>query len=386
MSSQDLSGVCFVSSFRPRECGIATFTQSIIDNLDFPKERIKIVAVSDKPNFYSYGPEVIAEIVPGNAKSFISAAKKINKDPSINIINLQHVFSLFEGKYGDNITLFLKNLRKPLVTTFHMVYPKESSPHKFEVVESTYSEITKEIIEHSRKIIVIIPMMADMLRKQYGVSKEKIEIIPHGAPFVPMQNPEEYKEKLNLGRVPIISSFGLIRPKKGLEYVIYAMPKIIKKYPGAKFLILGETHPNRPPEYHSFLKKEAKKLGLLNKNVIFKNKYLTFQEILDYIFATDVFITPYLVPEQTSSGAIAYAMGCGKAIISTPFAYAKEVLAEKRGLFINYNDPESIFLAVDFFLSHPNKRKRMEKLAYEYAQKNSFQKVARKYLRVFQNI
>lgn len=379
-------GVCFVSSFYPRECGIATFTKSIIDNIDLPKEKIKIVAVCDEPDSYSYGKEVIAEIIPSKAKSFILAAQKINKDSSIDVVNIQHVFSLFEGKYGDNIVLFLKNLKKPLVTTFHMVYPRKYFPHKFEVVESTYSKITKEITKHSQKIIVIIPIMADLLKKQYGVKRSKIEIIPHGTPFVPKQNTKKYKKKLGLGSYPVISSFGLIRPKKGLEYVICAMPKIIKKYPGTKFLILGKTHPRWPVKYHSSLKEEAKKLGLLNKNVFFKNKYLTFREILDYLLATDIFITPYLVPEQTSSGAIAYAMGCGKSIISTPFAYAKEVLAKKKGLFINYSDPESIFMAVDFFLSHPYKRALIEKSAYEYAQKNSFQKTAQKYLKIFKSI
>ncbi|MFA6790799.1 MAG: glycosyltransferase, partial [Parcubacteria group bacterium] len=296
--------VCFVSSYHPRECGIATFTQSIIDYIDMPKEKIKIVSISDKPGFYKYGSEVIHEAFTEDKSSFVSAAEKINKDPDIKVVSIQHVFSLFGGKYGENILSFMRRIKKPIVTTFHMVYSKNSSPNKFEVVDSSYSEITDKIIKMSDKIVVIIQPMADILIDQYGVDKEKIIIIPHGNPAVKRQLPGKYKKLLGIGKGKMISSFGLIRPKKGLEHVIYAMPEVVKKYPDARLFILGESHPNRSADYYNFLVEESKKINLLNKNIFFVNRFLSFREIINYIFATDVFITPYLVPEQTSSGAI----------------------------------------------------------------------------------
>jgi len=383
---KNLPGVCFISSYKPRQCGIATFTANIINSLPIPKHKKKIIAISDKPNTYTYGPQIIAEIIQNNKNSYLQAAKKINKDKNIDVVCLQHVFSLFGGKHGENIVLFLKNLKKPVATTFHMIYSKTKIPNTFEVVDSSFSFITKEIIKYSKKLIVIIQPIADLLESQYDVPEEKIVVIPHGMPNLKRAEPKIFKKKLGLGKGEIISTFGLIRPKKGLEYVIRAMPKVLKKYPYAKFIILGECHPNRPKKYYNFLIKETKKINLLNKHIFFVNQYLTFKEIVHYLLATDVFVTPYLVPEQNSSGAIAYAMGCGKAIISTPFAYAKEVLANKRGLFADYANVDSIYKAIDFFFSYPEKRKRMERLAYQYAKKHSFKTIAEKYYKVFMEI
>lgn len=375
-------GVCFVSSHRPRECGIATFTQSIINNITIPRDQMKVVAISEARGKYEYDSSVVAEIIQDEPETYEMAARAINDDPTISVVSLQHVFSLFGGEFGDNITLFLKHLKKPVVTTLHMVYSNKEEPNSLEVVDSNFSFITDKVIKHSTKVVVIIQQMADLLVEQYGVDPDKIAIIPHGTPVVRRQDATKYKRKLGLGKGQIISTFGLIRSKKGLEYLVRAMPAVVEKYPYAKLLILGEAHPNRPTEYYDRLVEEARSLKLLNNSIYFRNDFLTFREIIDYLLATDVFVTPYTVPEQTSSGAIAYAMACGKAIISTPFAYAREVLADKRGLFVNYNDPHSIYLAIDFFFSHPKRRERMEELAYEYARNNSFKLVARKYAKV----
>jgi len=228
--------------------------------------------------------------------------------------------------------------------------------------------------------------MADILESQYHCPSKKIAVIPHGVPEVKKENPKKYKKLIGFENKKIISTFGLIRPKKGLEYLIWAMPEIVKKYPEAITLILGESHPNRPKEYYNFLKKEAKKTGLLDKNIYFNSHYLKFKEIITYLLATDVFITPYLVPEQTSSGVIAYALGCGKVVVSTPFLYAKEMLKNGRGIFINFKDSQSIFSAIDFIFSHPEERKKIEKRAYIIAQKMLWSKVAKEYLKVFKNI
>lgn len=379
-------GICFVSSYPPRHCGIGTFTKNISNHLKIDRNRIRIVAISDRKKTYHYGKEVMAEIIQDDYNSYLHAAAIINQHRDIHIVNLQHVFSLFGGAHGENILHFLERLRKPVVTTFHMVYEPYTKPHTFEVVDSSYSKMTQAIIEHSKKIIVIIQPIADLLEQQYDVDPKKIAIIPHGTPFLKKQNPARYKRKLGFGPGRIITSFGLIRQKKGLEYAIAAMPDVLKIYPDTKLLILGESHPNRPREYYLSLVRQAKRLKLLNKQVFFNNKYLTYREIVDYLQASDIFITPYLVPNQNSSGAIAYAMACGKVVIATPFTYAQEVLSEGRGEFIRYADSSSIVSTLDMLFSHPKKMKKIQEKAYQYAQNNSFDIVASKYLSVFKEV
>ena len=378
-------GVCFVASYFPRQCGIATFTQSIIDGLAEDDSVIsKVVAINDPDASHRYDARVIAQIEESDSATYRKAAEAVNNDPDIDVVSLQHVFSLFGGKNGEYIIEFLEHLKKPVFTTFHMVYSPFHKPNKHEVVDKNYIDLTHRIYSLSEKVIVIIQPMKDILVNEYGLDGDKIIVMPHGSP-IKRYSPktiEKLKQKYNMNDKQIISTFGLIRPKKGLENVIYAMPEVIKKHPNTVFIIVGTNHPNRPNEYYAFLISETKRLGL-ESHVVFKNQFVTPEEIFEYLAITDAFVTPYVVPEQTSSGVMAYAMGCGKAIISTPFVYAKEVLSDKRGLFVNYNDPHSIFLAIDFLLSHPRHRRRMERLAFKYATKNSWHKITEEYKSLF---
>ena len=378
-------GICIVSSYRPRKCGIATFTASIKNNLLklAPEVKIKIVAINDPGKSYNYSKEVIAEILQDKKETYINAAETINNNKEINIVNLQHVFSLFGGENGEFIIDFLEHLKKPIVTTMHMVYSAIQQPHYLEIVDESYKFITEKITSLSDKIVVIIQPMADILKEQYKIPPEKIVVIPHGTPKIKIGNPEKYKKIIGFENKKIISNFGLITPKKGLEYFIWAMPSIVKKYPNAVALILGQPHPNRPKEYYDFLKEEAKKTGLLDKNIFFNARYLKFKEIIMYLLSTDIFITPYLVPEQTSSGVIAYALGCSKVIVSTPFLYARETINNKKGMLVNFEDSQSIFSAIDFIFSHPEAKKKMERKSYAFAQKMTWGKVANEYLKIF---
>lgn len=381
-------GVCFISSYPPRECGIATFTCALIKaaKQNLPRVNFKIVAIDGIKQECKYPSDVVGIIKPNNKQSYIEAANTINDNSEINIVSLQHVFSLFGGKDGSLILEFLKRLKKPCITTMHMVYPPDKNPHNLEVVEKNYVNITKEIIKYSQKIIVMIQPVADLLVSKYNISKNKVVVIPHGLPKIKKRTPEIYKEKINFNKnQKIISTFGLIRPKKGLEYVIYALPKILKKYPDTVYLILGESHPLRPRKYYDFLKKEVKRLKL-QKKVVFHEHYLTYKEIIRYLLASDIFITPYLVPEQTSSGVVAYALGCGKAIISTKFIYAKEVLAKNKGVLIDFKNSNQIFKAVDFLFSNPQRKKEMENKAYKFGQKMIWEEVSLKYVRLFAEI
>ncbi|MFH0987654.1 MAG: glycosyltransferase [Patescibacteria group bacterium] len=381
-------GICIVTSYPPRKCGIATFSVALKNNISLIDKNIivKIAAINAPEKLCRYSERVIAEIEQDKKETYIRAADIINRDKDIDIVSLQHVFSLFGGKNGEFIIDFLKHLKKPIIVTMHMIYSAAEQPHYLEVVDKSYKSITEKIVSLTNKIIVIIQPMADVLEKQYNVPPEKIAVIPHGIPEVEPEDPEKYKKIIGFENKKIISTFGLIRPKKGLEYLIRAMPEIAKKYPEVVALILGEHHPNRPIEYYNFLKEEAGKIGLLNKKIFFIERYLKLREIITYLLATDVFITPYLVPEQTSSGVIAYALGCGKAIISTPFLYAKEVLKDGRGMFIDYKDSRSIFNAVDFLLSHNSEKRGMEKKAYKFAQNFLWKEVTREYLKIFNEV
>ena len=380
-------GVCFVSSYPPRECGMATFTVSLIKALKRKLKEFsyKIVAIEEEGKNNEYSQKVIKIIHQNKKEDYIRAAHLINNDPTIDIVSLQHVFSLFGGKDGSLILEFLKRLKKPCFTTMHMVYSTDKKPHEFEVVETNYIDITKEIVKYSKKITVMIQPVADLLTSKYGIKKNKIAVIPHGLPKVKKQDSSKYKDKLGFSQdKKIISTFGLIRDKKGLEYVLHAMPAILAKYPEAIYLILGEAHPSRPRKYYNFLKKEVKRLKL-EKNIIFHENYLTYKEIIRYLLASDIFITPYLVPEQTSSGVVAYALGCGKAIISTKFVYAKEVLDDGRGILIDFKNHDQISEQVDYLFSHPKKKKMIERKAYSFGQKMIWSEVANKYLELFFN-
>ena len=377
-------GVCFFSSYPPRECGIATFTSALKNAVkkNLPNLVFKIIAIEEPDKKRNYSSRVIKVVNHDKKEDYIEAAEIINNDPEISIVSLQHVFSLFGGKDGSLILEFLKRLKKPCVTTMHMVYSPEKKPHEFEIVEMNYVDITRKIARYSKKVIVMIQPVADLLFSTYKVPRNKILVIPHGLPRVKKQESKIYKEKLGFKNKKIISTFGLIRPKKGLEYVLKALPQIIKKYPNTVYLILGETHPQRPRKYYDFLKKEVERLNL-EKNVIFHEKYLTYKEIIRYLLASDIFITPYLVSEQTSSGVVAYALGCGKAIISTKFLYSKEVLANGRGILIDFKNTDQIFKAVDFLFSNPKERIKIENKAYKFGQEMIWEEVALKYIRLF---
>lgn len=377
-------GVCFFSSYPPRECGIATFTAALKEAVkkNLPKVKFRIIAVDEPRKRRKYTARVVKVVRRDRKKDYIEAAEIINNRPEIDIVSVQHVFSLFGGQDGELILEFLKRLKKPCVTTMHMVYQPKKKPHKFEIVETNFITITKEIVKYSAKILVMIEPVKDLLVYKYKVPTNKVVVIPHGLPDVERQNTIKYKKKLGFIGKKIISTFGLIRQKKGLEYVIYAMPKILKKYPNAIFLILGESHPARPRTYYDFLKKEVRRLKL-EKNVIFYEQYLTYKEIIRYLLASDVFVTPYLVPEQTSSGVVSYALGCGKAIVATKFLYAKDVLSEGRGKLINFRNSTQIFEAVDYLFSHPKQKKKIEEKAYDYGQTMIWEEVAMKYVKLF---
>lgn len=375
--------VAFVSSYLPRKCGIATFTfalKSVLENKYEGRIKSTIIAMTDPRKSYDYKDEVKCVIKQKDIQSYKNAADFINKS-KIQVVNIQHEFGLF-GEVGEddgeNLLQFLNHLKreKVVIVTFHMIYSNPDRHHK---------KIVQEICKLSNKIIVIIESAMITLIRDYEIPEEKIEIIPHGVPNVKRKGTKFYKELLGLpADYNILSIFGLIRAKKGIEYAIRAMPKILEKNPKTLFLILGAVHPNRPKEYYESLKKEVEKLGIKD-NVRFLGRFLEYDELINYLMATNIFIAPYLVLEQVSSGALIYAMGCGKAIIATPFVFAKEVLAERRGVLIPPKDSDSIAKNVGELLENNDERHKIENAAYDYARERLWRKVASLYFHLFLN-
>ncbi|HOK56049.1 MAG TPA: glycosyltransferase [bacterium] len=374
--------ICFLSTYIPKPCGIATFTNDLLRHIDNYNILIpsKVIALNGKDDTYNYPEEVVRIITIEEIEDYRKAGEFVNES-EIEIVGIQHEFGIFGGEYGEYLLEFLEHLKKPCVTTFHTVLP--NPPQKMR-------EIVRKISEKSSYIVVMTNIAKELLNDFYGIAKRKIELIYHGVPFSYLRPTNYFKEKLNLNNKIVLSTFGLLSRGKGLEYVIYSLPSILKEFPDVVYLIIGATHPNivkqEGESYREFLIKECERLNIVN-NVKFVNKFLTLEELLDYLGATDIYITPYLNPGQITSGTLSYAIGCGKACISTPYLYAKDIFENgKRGLIVNFRDPESISDTVLYLLKNPEKKKQIEREAYKLGQKMTWEKVAWEYLTLFSRV
>ncbi|MCM8785891.1 MAG: glycosyltransferase [Candidatus Omnitrophica bacterium] len=374
--------ICFLSTYIPKPCGIATFTNDLLKHIDNYNILIpsKVIALNGKGDFYNYPAEVIKTINIEDIEEYIEASEFLNNS-DIEIVGIQHEFGIFGGEYGEYLLEFLDNIKKPCVTTFHTVLP--NPPQKMR-------EIVRRISEKSSYIVVMTNLGKTLLNEYYGIPKRKIELIYHGVPFFYLRPTNYLKEKLNLNDKIVISTFGLLSRGKGIEYVIYSLPKILNEFPNVVYLVIGATHPNivkqEGESYREFLINECERLNVID-NVKFINKFLSLEELLDYLGATDIYITPYLNPSQITSGTLSYALGCGKACISTPYLYAKDIFENgKRGIIVNFRDPENISDAVIYLLKNPEKKKQIEREAYKLGQKMTWEKVAWEYLTLFSRV
>lgn len=376
--------ILYVSTFPPRECGIATFTKDLTSALDKkfnPTLKSKILAINDNgSSMYNYRSKVKFQLNESYIEKYIEAAKKINSDNSIKMVSIQHEFGIFGGNYGEYLIPFLETLKKPVVVTFHSILPNPD-PDRLRIVRA--------IAKRSSAITVMADSAVDILKDDYGINDTKITMIHHGVPIFHPQREERIKKKLGLENNFIISTFGLINKGKGIEYSIKAMAKVVKKHPKALFLIVGETHPqvrkHEGEEYRNKLIKLVQRFKLQD-NVKFYNKYLTLQEIVWYLEATDIYINVALDPNQITSGTLAYAMGAGKAIISTPSLYGKAMLKDERGIIVGFKDPNSIASAINKLIEDPDYRKKLERNAYKVGTKMHWNNVATQYLDVFKKI
>jgi glycosyltransferase involved in cell wall biosynthesis len=373
-------GIAYLSTYTPRECGIATFTRDLADATDRLDEfrPSVVIAVNERETIYDYDKRVKYQIEQDSIQDYIQAANYINSS-KVDLVNLQHEFGIFGGEWGEHIVSFLENIKKPVVTTLHTVQPDFGLKAQ---------AVLKSITSRSVSVVVMTRAAMEFLKK-YDVPCKKINAIQHGCPDIPFVSSESVKPSLGLKGRTVLSTFGLINRGKGIEYAIRALPSIVGKEPNVLYLIIGETHPGiRKTEgerYRMGLMKLADELGL-QKHVRFHNRFLSKRELIRYLQATDIYISPYIGPNQISSGTLVYALGAGRAVISTPFLHAKEVLAKGRGLLCRFRNPDSIAECIDKLLGDKGLKKRIEKRAYNYSREFVWSNVAKRYAKLFKQV
>ena len=351
----------YISSFIPRKCGIATYTKDLTEaiNLINPYCKAEIFALVKPEDKIDYPPEVKFKINQYKIDSYIKAADRINRSKA-NMVVLEHEFGLYGGEFGEYIIKFIELVKKPLIITAHTI-PDDA--------KKGYGLVLKDVIKFAQKLIVMMPQSFEKLIKEYNYPKEKIEIIPHGVPDILLEPNDKYKKKKGLEDRLVLGNINLLSEIKGLEYTIEALKNIKRKFPNVLYLIIGQTHPvvlqTVGEKYRNFLKQKIKLYDLQN-NVKFINKYISLDDLVGWLKVIDIYVTPYLDPQQSASGALAYAVGAGKACISTPYLYAKEVLANGRGVIIPFRDSQAIADAVIDIFKNPQKKLALEKKTYKF--------------------
>ena len=377
-SIPDLKRVAFIGNYLPRQCGIATFTTDLSDafTAQFPDIQSMVLAMNDTAEGYSYSDKVRYEIRESNLFDYERAANFLNQH-AVDAISLQHEFGIFGGEWGKYILTLLRNVNAPVVTTFHTVLEKPT-PEQLETM--------REVARLSNRVVVMSEDSRRDLQNIYGVPEHKIDFIPHGVHDVPFVDPGFHKDKFGAEGRFVIMTFGLLSRNKGLEYVIEALPEVVKRYPQLTYLILGATHPHvvayEGEAYRDSLKARVRELGI-EDNVLFYDQFVDLQDLKEFIGAGDVYITPYLDPEQVVSGTLAYTVSAGKAVISTPYRYAKELLADERGILVPFRDSKAIAEKILYLLDNEAERDSMRKRAYMYGRNMVWSAVAKSYRESF---
>jgi glycosyltransferase involved in cell wall biosynthesis len=372
--------VAYVSTFPPRKCGIATFTADLVNSISRLNklQDQRVISVDGRRLFKPVYGGVQHKIGRDYVEDYSLMADFLNHT-SVNVVNVQHEFGIFGGECGEYICDFLDKLKKPVSTTLHTVLPN---------FEDKTREVFERVVDYSSAIVVLNKTTRSLL-KQYGVPLRKIKLIPHGCPDVPLISSSKIKPVLGLKNRVVLSTFGLLSKGKGIEYVIDALPEMIKREPRIVYYVLGVTHPqvkrSEDEAYRNMLLRMVKNLGLRG-HVKFLNRFLSKPELINYLQATDVYITPYLSPNQVSSGTLSYALGAGKAVVSTPYLHAKEALGEGRGVFCGFHDSASIAEKVTDIIENQELRESLEHKAYTYSRKFTWPLVAKKYLALFDDL
>jgi glycosyltransferase involved in cell wall biosynthesis len=371
--------VVVVGNHVPRQCGIATFTADLCEAVGraLPDGNCSAVPVNDIPEGYAYPERVRFELFQDDLSSYTAAADFLNIS-NVDVVCLQHEYGIFGGRAGSHILALLRELRMPLVTTLHTVL-KEPDAHQRAVMQ--------EIADLSDRLVVMTNRGAEFLEDIYAIPGSKIDIIPHGIPDVPFVDPNFYKDQFGLEGKKVLLTFGLLSPNKGLEKVIEALPSIVARHPDTVYVIVGATHPHVQRKdgeaYRLSLQRLARRCGV-DGHVIFHGRFVSLEELTQFLGAADVYITPYLNPAQIVSGTLAYAVGCGKAVVSTPYWHAEELLADGRGVLVPFNDSKALASQLIDLLDNEVLRHSMRKRAYLFARGMTWPNVARSYVQTFE--
>jgi glycosyltransferase involved in cell wall biosynthesis len=371
--------VAIVGNYLPRQCGIATFTTDLCEALsaEYPATHLFAVPVNDIDTGYNYPPRVRFELSEGDAASYRTAAAFIN-DSDIDVVCMQHEYGIFGGRAGAHILQLLRKLRMPLVTTLHTVLREPSSDQRI---------VMEEIAARSDRLIVMSQHSAQILHEVSGVPDDKIDLIPHGVPDLPFVEPHGYKERFGVKGKTVLLTFGLLSANKGIENVIQALPQILSRHKDVIYVVVGATHPHvkrhEGEKYRHYLQNLARDLGVQD-NVVFYDRFVDAQELVALIDAADIYITPYKHQAQVVSGTLAYALSAGKAIISTPYLHALELLDKERGVLVAFDDPDQVAERTIELLDNPSARSAMRKRAYLYSRDMIWSNTARRYMKSFQ--
>lgn len=372
--------IIYVSSYIPRKCGIATFTKDLTNAINMlnPFDLAEIMALNRQDDNLDYPWEVKYKINWNDLNSYLEAATYINQSGA-DLVMLEHEFGIFGGQGGEYIVPFVEKITKPLVVTCHTVPDDQNCEGGI---------ILKRVLARADALVVMMHQVADKLMEKYLVPRNKIAIIPHGTPDLAYGAVSRYKK--NFKKRVLFGNINLISPSRGIEYSIEATAEIVKKIPNILLLVVGQTHPGEiewsgGEVYRNKLTKLVKELKI-TKNVKFINRYVTLEELIEWLKLMDFYVTPYLDPGQVSSGALAYAIGAGKLCISTPYLYAKEVLDNERGVIVPFRNSKAIAKAVTRFNDDFELKEKTQKKAYDYGRYMTWPNVALQHLDLFQKV
>src|ERR1700688_2586029 len=375
------SRIAVIGNYLPRHCGIATFTTDLCEAIsaEYGTARLLALPVNDTEAGYAYPARVRWSLSQDDPRSYQEAADFLNFN-NIDMVCLQHEYGIFGGPAGSHILHLLRGLKMPVVTTLHTVL-REPDADQLKVME--------EIAELSDRLIVMSQLSSQFLQEIFKVPGSKIDMVPHGVPDLPFLDPNFYNERFGVEGKAVLLTFGLLSPNKGIENVIQALPQILSKHKNVVYMVAGATHPHvlrrEGDQYRAYLQALAKEVGV-ESNVIFHNRFVSPEDMVEFIGAADIYITPYRHEAQVVSGSLAYALGAGKAIISTPYWYAVELLDDRRGALVPFQDPDAIAQKAVELLDTPAIRHAMRKRAYLFAREMVWKRVAQGYMESFARV
>jgi len=376
--ARGLKRVAFIGNHGPRQCGIATFTSHLVDAVSSvdPGLKSSVTCMNDRPGGYAYPERVVCQINEQDIASYKSAAAHINRSGA-DVVSLQHEFGIFGGPAGSHVLTLLEHLDIPVVATLHTILREPNHEQRY---------VMDQLSLLCQRFVVMSQRAVQLLVDVYGFDRDRIDMIHHGIPDIPFESKLACMESKGIDDGKMLLTFGLLGPGKGIEHAISAMPEIVASHPDAQYMIVGATHPNlvehEGERYREQLMQLTHDLNV-DSNVHFLNRFVTQEELEVLLMAADVYITPYPHIEQICSGTLAYALGCGNAVVSTPYWHAQELLASGRGMLVPVNDPAGIAGAVTHLLDKPERRLAMQRRAHAYGREMIWSEVAARYLESF---